>query len=150
MRRSTGPAIDLARQLRRKSTEEEAILWSRLRRGALGGFRFRRQHPVGHYVLDFYCAGAHLAVEVDGSQHADDADRVRDAWLERGGIMVFRLWNHDVRCRLEAVLEGILERARERSALVPPPAPSAPPPPRAGEENTTRDDEPLEIPATRH
>jgi len=77
-----------ARELRRDMSLPEVILWEHLRRGGLGGMRFRRQHPVGPYVLDFYCAASRLAIEVDGAQH-DLPEQMRhdirrDAWLAGG------------------------------------------------------------------
>jgi very-short-patch-repair endonuclease len=76
--------VPLARRLRLTPTDAEIRLWSRLRRKQLEGFRFRRQHPLGPYVVDFFCAEAKLIVEVDGGQHADDNDTralARGAWL---------------------------------------------------------------------
>lgn len=82
-------------------TLPKVVLWSRLRRGGLQGFRFRRQHPIGPYVLDFYCSQARLALEVDGAAHdvADRAaaDAVRTAWLAAQGVEVLRLPARDVR-----------------------------------------------------
>jgi BirA family biotin operon repressor/biotin-[acetyl-CoA-carboxylase] ligase len=78
---------DFARRLRQEMTDAERRLWSRLRRHAMGGAHFRRQHPLGKYVLDFVCLEASLVIEVDGSQHAEsDADELRTAWLRRQGF----------------------------------------------------------------
>jgi len=87
--------IAAARRLRRNLSPPEAMLWSRIRVRAPGMPTFRRQHPVGPYVLDFYCASARLAVEIDGMSH-DAADRPerdlrRDAWLESQGVRVMRI-----------------------------------------------------------
>jgi very-short-patch-repair endonuclease len=89
------PTIQRARSLRRRMTPPEARLWVQLRRKGLEGWRFRRQHPVGPYVLDFYCDAARLAVEVDGQTHSIGAqpqhDRQRDAWLLLRDIRTLRL-----------------------------------------------------------
>ncbi len=93
--RAPSNTVTRARRLRRVMTLPEAILWRELRRRTLAGFRFRRQHPVGPYVLDFYCPEARLALEVDGAAH-DLPDRAardehRTAWLAERGIRVLRL-----------------------------------------------------------
>lgn len=104
------PAVLLvtARELRRRMTAPEHALWQCLRRRQLDGFRFRKQHPIGQYVLDFYCPAARLAIELDGSHHASAEERVRDAErsavLAEHGIRVLRFWNHDVYANLKAVL----------------------------------------------
>jgi very-short-patch-repair endonuclease len=101
---------DTARSLRYRSTEAERKLWSRLRDRRLMGFKFRRQVPHGRYVVDFLCVEAGLAVEVDGSQHADqrsEADRRRTAELEREGLIVLRFWNIDIHTNIEGVLTVI-------------------------------------------
>src|SRR4051795_6949535 len=89
-----------ARALRRALTLPEVVLWQALRGGGVGGLRFRRQHPVGPYVLDFYCPALRLAVEVDGAAHdiPDQAGRDlrRDAWLAEQGIRVRRFLAADV------------------------------------------------------
>ncbi|HET7852667.1 MAG TPA: endonuclease domain-containing protein [Methyloceanibacter sp.] len=111
-----------ARSLRQRSTDAERKLWSRLRDRRLMGFKFRRQVPRGHYVVDFLCVEAALVVEVDGSQHADrrsEADRLRTAELEREGLTVLRFWNVDVLQNLEGVLALISEALSERSAPSP-------------------------------
>ena len=84
-----------ARRLRRVMTPPELGLWLRLKNRQLGGYRFRKQHPVGPYILDFYCPEARLAVEVDGYSHsvegAAEHDARRDAWLRGQGVEVFRI-----------------------------------------------------------
>ena len=115
-----------ARALRARTNDAERTLWYRLRAGRLAGHKFRRQHPIPPYVLDFYCASARLAVEVDGSQHGDAADRVRTAALERSGISVLRFWDNDVLLRTESVLEAILQSIMERVAARTEPSPPAP------------------------
>ena len=109
-----------AKGFRRQMTPPEARLWNCLRAGRLRGLKFRRQHPVGPYILNFYCAEAKLAIEVDGAVH-DQADQIahdrrRTAWLGEQGIRVIRLRASDVRDELEGVLNFILAVVRERRA----------------------------------
>src|SRR5260221_9844620 len=79
--------VPLARKLRLTPTDAEIRLWSRLRRKQLKGFRFRRQHPFGPYVVDFFCAEAKLIVEVDGGQHADEGEARARAGSRRAAIV---------------------------------------------------------------
>jgi very-short-patch-repair endonuclease len=87
--------VAMARRLRREMTLPEVLLWTAIRGGQIDGFRFRRQHPIGPYVLDFYCAATNLALEVDGAAHNQPDqirhDRVRDEWLTAHGVRVLRL-----------------------------------------------------------
>ena len=110
-----------ARQLREDQTPPEGILWKELRSSRLGGFKFRRQHPVGRYVLDFYCHSAGLAIEVDGSSHSGDRklkDIRRDAWLNARGILVMRVTASEVSKDLDSVLQTVLRRCRERKEAI--------------------------------
>ena len=101
--------IHNARRLRRNATDAERRLWAILRDRRLAGYRFRRQHPVGGFILDFACTRYLLAVEADGSQHADDAaDDRRTALLEREGWRIIRFWNNDILRDTEAVIVTIL------------------------------------------
>ena len=114
-----GLSYTRAKAFRREMTPPEARLWQWLRAGRMRGLKFRRQHPVGPYILDFYCAEAKLAIEVDGSVHdgAEQAehDRRRTAWLGSAhGIRVIRLRATAVRDDLGGVLDFILEVVRER------------------------------------
>ena len=105
--------VHLARRraLRRNSTDAESALWFHLRARRFAGFKFRRQHSCGPYILDFYCPGRHLAVELDGGQHfeptAQAYDERRTAYLGRRGIKVLRFTNDLVFRELTAVLEVI-------------------------------------------
>jgi len=98
-----------AREMRGKMTDAEALLWKLIRNRHIADAKFRRQHPVGRYILDFYCVEQKLAIELDGSQHADALkyDERRDAWLRTQGIEVLRFWNNQVLMETEAVLEAI-------------------------------------------
>jgi very-short-patch-repair endonuclease len=104
-----------ARELRSAMTLPEVLLWVQLRRGQAGA-RFRRQHPIGPYILDFYCDDAKLAVEVDGAGHSmGDQPRLddrRDAWLATKGIRVLRLPAKEVLDNLESVVATIAQAAR--------------------------------------
>ena len=97
----------------------ERRLWYRLRSGQIDGHQFRRQHPAGPYVLDFYCPKLRLAIELDGGQHniatEIDRDRRRDAWLTAHGVIVLRFWNSDVIENMTGVLETIAVAATEIS-----------------------------------
>ncbi|WP_421730827.1 endonuclease domain-containing protein [Brevundimonas sp.] len=114
-------SVSRARVLRRKLTPPEARLWTRLRRCSLGGLKFRRQHPIGHYVVDFYCAEAKLAVEVDGASHNHpdriEHDRRRTSWLGDQGIRVIRIRAEAVRVELDGVLDFIRETAAARAGV---------------------------------
>ena len=87
-------------------TDAERMLWYRLRASRLQGWKFRRQVPLGRYVVDFLCEEAHLIVEVDGGQHAErvENDSVRTQWLSAQGYAVIRFWNNDVLANIEGVL----------------------------------------------
>ncbi len=125
---------DFARELRRRTTDAEALLWRLLRNRHMAGAKFRRQHPLSPYVLDFYCHDAGLAVELDGGQHNEATgrrhDARRDAFLAQKGIRVLRFWNHEVLNQTEAVLEAIYAAVGQASSRVEP-SPPAPLP--AGE-----------------
>ena len=98
-----------ARRLRQSSTHSERRMWSALRDRRLSRYKFRRQHPIGHYIVDFACTEYRLVIELDGSQHADDpADIRRTAWLESQGWRVIRFWNNDVLANTSGVTETIL------------------------------------------
>jgi very-short-patch-repair endonuclease len=106
------PLLLAARRLRREMTEAECVLWECLRAARLGGWRFRRQHPVDRFVLDFYCPAARLAVELDGAQHHTvdglARDTERDDWLrQRHGITVLRLDNALLLRQTDVALERI-------------------------------------------
>lgn len=103
--------LTFARTLRQTSTEAEQLLWRLLRNRRLTGHKFRRQHPIPPYVLDFYCDAKKLAIELDGGQHnTDDArahDEIRASFLASRGIQVVRFWNDAILTETDAVLEAI-------------------------------------------
>ena len=102
--------IDFARRLRAQMTDAERLMWRQLRTHRFAGLKFRRQQPIGAYIVDFACFECHLVIEIDGGQHADalDYDRQRDRWLASQGFKVLRFWNNDVMGNLEGVLEMVL------------------------------------------
>ena len=106
-----------AKMLRHNKTEAEEALWARVRNRQLQGFKFRCQETIAPYIVDFLCIERRLIVEVDGSQHSEESDWRRTAFLEGLGYRVIRFWNNDVLGNLDAVLEAI------RVALVTGPHP---------------------------
>jgi len=110
-------ALQNARRLRSNPTEAEQHLWAALRRRQLDGLRFRRQVPLGRYIVDFSCYDARVVVELDGGQHAEsrEDDAARTQWLEDRGFRVLRFWNNEIFENLEGVLEVV------RSAASTPP-----------------------------
>lgn len=110
--RRVHPAIlERARELRREMTPQERKLWQRLRRKQLYGIRFRRQHPIDRFILDFFCYEHKLAIEIDGHSHYQPDqqayDQARTEWLAGDGIRVIRFTNRDVNSNVEGVLEAI-------------------------------------------
>ena len=105
----------LARNLRGNQTEAEKRLWRSLRDRQVCGFKFRRQHIMEPYIVDFICIEKKLIVEVDGGQHAErvEADKERTSCLENKGYRVMRFWNNEVLGSMDAVLDVILDRLNE-------------------------------------
>jgi len=101
-----------ARQMRNHPTEAESLLWQHLRRSQLLGRKFRRQEPMGPYIVDFICFDPMLAIEIDGSQHTGliAYDSERSAFLEGKGFKVIRFWNHEVLAQTDRVREAIRQR----------------------------------------
>jgi very-short-patch-repair endonuclease len=95
--------------MRSNPTDSERLLWSMLRAHRFAAFKFRRQHVIAPYIVDFVCLDRRLVVEADGSQHAGSpGDAARDLFLQAQGFRVLRFWNNDVLARREAVAETIL------------------------------------------
>jgi radical SAM superfamily enzyme YgiQ (UPF0313 family) len=129
--------LAFARELRTNQTDAEDFLWEIVRAKRFLDLKFRRQHPCGGYLLDFYCDSLKLAIELDGSQHAENVsyDEKRTAELRKLGIEILRFWNNDVLANTESVLEAIFQKVIELNpALSGSPSPLAPLPP-AGEGN---------------
>lgn len=116
---------DKAKALRRNPTDAEKRLWWRLRRQQLRGCRFRRQAPIGKYIVDFVCYAPRLVIEVDGGQH--DAGRHRDEartrWLEREGFRVLRFWNNEVPENIDGVVQRIETALQTENTPHPDPPP---------------------------
>ena len=109
------PDIQLrARELRKEPTAAEKKLWRRLRDEQIPGCKFRRQQPIGRFIVDFFCSESRLVVEIDGDTHAEQEsyDASRTEWLTKKGYRVIRFANADVLYRLNAVLEVILEECQ--------------------------------------
>ena len=117
--------VEFARELRKGQTDAEALLWRRLRDRRLGGFKFRRQHAIGRFIVDFVCPERMLVVELDGGQHTDRIryDDGRTRWLQAHGYVVLRYWNDDALAYIDDVLEDILMRVSALVAAAPHPDP---------------------------
>lgn len=113
--------IDIAREFRKEPTEGERILWSALRGKKLDGIKFRRQQPVGYFVVDFYASAFRLVVEVDGPIHYQqvEADRARQEILEVLGLTVFRIKTELVEKNLSLALDMIRMRINEVKQNIP-------------------------------
>ena len=102
---------NLARALRKRSTDAEKLLWQHLRNRAFQGIKFRRQHPFGPYIVDFISLERNLIIELDGGQHGQQENRardeIRDSYFRGKGYKVLRFWNNDIFTNLEGVLEAI-------------------------------------------
>ena len=114
--------LEKAKALRSNQTDAEQRLWYHLRAHRFMDLKFKRQKPIGRYIVDFVCRERCLIVELDGGQHADTLlkDQRRDAWLRGQGYTVLRFWNNDVMQQLENVLEQI-----RLAALSPTPSPAS-------------------------
>jgi len=106
-----GNETGLARGLRQRQTKAEKTLWARLRNRQLDGVKFRRQQPIGHYIVDFASFENRVVVEIDGGQHnereMEEKDEARILWLSKEGYRVLRFWNNEVLGNINGVLEVI-------------------------------------------
>jgi very-short-patch-repair endonuclease len=100
-----------AKELRKNQTDSEKALWGVLRNRQLSHLKFRRQVPLGRYIVDFVCFENRLIIELDGGQHAEAVsyDSARTRWLESKGFRVIRFWNNDVLMNLEGIWDSIVE-----------------------------------------
>lgn len=116
--------IPLAKNLRKKATDAERLLWRYLRAKQMEGIKFRRQEPVGNYIVDFICFDRRIIIEIDGGQHARDEnvnkDKERDEWLRNQGFKVLRFWNNDVLNNINGVWEVIRKHYFCHPPLAPP------------------------------
>ena len=107
-------------QLRANMPKPEQVLWQRIRRKQLG-VKFRRQHGIGRYIVDFYCGELNLVIEIDGDSHFSDEgkekDTIRDAFMEALGIKVLRFTNEEVMKQTESVLERLFNLVRSSNPL---------------------------------
>jgi very-short-patch-repair endonuclease len=116
--RAPSRTVGNAQTLRRKLSVPEARLWNRLRTRLPGQPIFRRQHPIGPYVLDFYCPKAHLAIEIDGISHdmgnRPQHDEQRDAWLKKHGVTVMRIAAAELNRTIDEAADAIVRFATEK------------------------------------
>jgi very-short-patch-repair endonuclease len=117
-----------ADQLRKNQTDAETLLWFALRNRQINKLKFRRQVPLGLYVVDFVCFENRLIVELDGGQHADAEayDEARTSWLEGEGFHVIRFWNNEVLSNREGVLARLMEKCEELNSAAGDKSPSPP------------------------
>ncbi|MDE2837942.1 MAG: endonuclease domain-containing protein [Chloroflexota bacterium] len=118
-----------ARGFRKDPTDAERALWGILRKRGVQGRRFRRQAPIGPYIVDFVCFETRLVIEVDGGQHAEQADydAARTAWLESQGFRVMRFWNNEVLEQMGAVREALWLEIGGGTPTHPPHSSDSPP-----------------------
>jgi very-short-patch-repair endonuclease len=114
LKRVSETTRDRAIDLRKQATQPEKLLWSILRDRQLDGLKFRRQHPIEPYIVDFYCAEAQLVIELDGESHngRESYDQQRSTYLAKLGLNVMRITNDEVMTNLDGVAEGISRVAR--------------------------------------
>lgn len=106
--------LKYVRELRRSQTPLEAKLWKELRAKQISGLKFRRQHPIGPYIVDFYCSSSKLVIEIDGESHGEQVeyDAIRTEYLESRGYRIIRFLNEDVNHNIDGVLEVILKECK--------------------------------------
>ncbi|MBN9006871.1 MAG: endonuclease domain-containing protein [Rhizobiales bacterium] len=104
-----------ARRLRQDTTPHERMMWRAFKTLPVIGTHFRRQAPIGSYIVDFFCPALHLVIEIDGGHHSETGtahhDLIRQQWLEAEGYRVLRFWNSDVATNMEGILQAIAEVA---------------------------------------
>lgn len=109
--KTSSHSTHLARNLRRNYIDAELTIWQRIKNRQMNGIKFRRQQPIGHYIVDFVSYNAMLIVEIDGGQHNEETDKIYDAkrtaYLKTLGYTVLRFWNNDVLTNIDGVLEKI-------------------------------------------
>ncbi|MEX2034427.1 MAG: endonuclease domain-containing protein [Xanthobacteraceae bacterium] len=127
-------SLEQAKRLRKSMTDAERRLWYRLRAHRFEGCKFKRQVPIGPYIVDFACLNHGLVVELDGGQHAEsDRDLARDEFLSAKGFRVLRFWNNDALKNSGGVLDEIVKVLRGQTCAPSPGALGAPPSPLRGE-----------------
>lgn len=117
MRKTHARLIPLARKLRREATPAEVKLWQDLREMKKQGYHFRRQAPIGNYIVDFVCHSAKVVIELDGEHHAlepqKSADVVRDSWLKTQGYDVIRFWNSNIYDNQDYLMDALVQRLND-------------------------------------
>jgi very-short-patch-repair endonuclease len=108
-------SLKYRRHLRKNLTNPERIIWQKLRDRQIGGIKFRRQHNIGKYIVDFYSLELNLIIEIDGDVHAyqKENDKAREIFLENRGLKIIRYTNYEIRTNLIGVLEDILRKCEE-------------------------------------
>jgi very-short-patch-repair endonuclease len=118
--------IPLAKNLRKRTTDTEQLLWQHLRAKRFAGLKFRRQEPIGAYIVDFVCFEKRAIIELDGGQHALRAemenDSRRDQWFESQGYTVLRFWDNEILANVQGVLEVIWKHCSNHPPLNPLPS----------------------------
>jgi very-short-patch-repair endonuclease len=114
----------IAKELRKRSTDAEKLIWKHLRLKQLEGLKFRRQQPIYTYIVDFVCFDKRIVIEVDGGQHSEEKekDSERDNYLRKKGFEVLRFWNNEVFTNIEGVLEVIRLNSLKHPPLNPLPS----------------------------
>lgn len=112
--------IKKARNLRQHQTDAEKFLWSKLRNRQFENLKFRRQHPIPPYILDFFCEEKMIAIECDGGQHDEEKDQKRTVFLNSKGIKLFRYWNNEVFQNIDGVLEDLKNKIKNPSPIPSP------------------------------
>jgi len=112
-----------AKSLRKRSTDVEQLLWRNIRAGQIDGVKFRRQQPIGPYIVDFVSLGNGIIIELDGGQHktSQEEDEERDAWFRKQGFTVLRFWNSEVIQDMNAILEVVKNSLIEAPSPLPSP-----------------------------
>lgn len=115
---------NIAKVLRKRSTKEERFLWRHLKSKQLEGLKFRRQQPIGNYIVDFVCFEKRIIIELDGGQHTniteEKKDKIRDKWFKVQGFKVLRFWNNDVFKNMNGIFEVIIESCLNHPPQTPP------------------------------
>jgi very-short-patch-repair endonuclease len=114
-RRSPHYIIELARKMRNNLTPSEKIVWNEIKEKKISGYKFRKQHPVYRYILDFYCHEKKLAIEIDGDSHKErkDYDEYRDSYVRSIGIETLRFTNEEIENNIANVIEAIKKKLSE-------------------------------------
>jgi len=122
----TGKLTPFSKSLRKRATNTEQLLWRHLRAKRFGGLKFRRQQPIGTYIVDFVCFEQKIIVELDGGQHGlteeMNHDNKRDEWFEAQGYKVLRFWDNEVLTNTQGVLEVIWSHCLNHPPLNPLPS----------------------------